>query len=163
MRERRLPGTSWRRFIAPIISGGSAPITTGSVSVEGACVGEQIALSAIESYRSLCVSEREEVARYPYIDPETGEILAFKVRYEPKSFEWYAADSDQPGGVVERDLPLYNAHKLPKDLRKAVFFVEGEKAADALSKKMQVPAVCLPGGAATRPTTKQLSVLRGRR
>ena len=101
-----------------------------------------------------------ETARYDYIDPETGELIAQKIRFEPKSFGWENADGSE--GVSERDLPLYGAHQLPKNPRKAVFFVEGEKAADALRKKLRVPAVCLPGGAGTRPTTKQLLPLKGR-
>ena len=99
------------------------------------------------------------VASYKYVDPETGEILAVKNRLDPKSFFW---ESDE-GKVDEKTLPLYNAHKLnthPMD--KTVLFVEGEKSADALLK-LGVLAVCLPGGAASKPSGEQLKVLRGRR
>ena len=100
------------------------------------------------------------VATYEYCDIETGKVIATKVRHEPKSFEW---GSPTGGKVDERILPLYNAHKLdgfPQE--KVVVFVEGEKSADAL-QAINVLAVCLPGGAASKPTAEQLKVLSGRR
>src|SRR3990167_5862434 len=105
------------------------------------------------------------VAEYEYRDPETGELVATKVRKEPKAFEWRQSSGEAGlGELTERDLPLYNAHRLAEaDPEKLILFVEGEKAADALGKKLGVLAVCLPGGAATRPTSLQLSVLRGRK
>ncbi len=99
------------------------------------------------------------IATYVYKDVETGEVIATKVRKEPKSFEW---QSDK-GKVDERILPLYNAHKLAEfPPEKVVVFVEGEKAADALGA-MNILAVCLPGGAASKPSAEQLKVLSGRR
>ena len=99
------------------------------------------------------------VATYIYKDIETGDEIAKKVRLEPKSFEWH---SDK-GKVDERTLPLYNAYKLTDfPPEKVVVFVEGEKAADAL-QAMGILAVCLPGGAASKPSAEQLKVLSGRR
>src|SRR3990167_370365 len=105
------------------------------------------------------------IAEYEYRDPETGKLIATKVRREPKTFEWRQASGEEGlGELTERDLPLYHAEQLAFfDLDKLILFVEGEKAADALGEKLGVLAVCLPGGAATRPTTLQLSVLRGRK
>ena len=97
------------------------------------------------------------VAVYKYVDPETGEILAEKVRKDPKEFVWNGDGAD------ERSLPLYNAHKLADfPLNKIVIFVEGEKSADAL-QELGILAVCLPGGAASKPTSTQLKILLGRR
>ncbi len=97
------------------------------------------------------------VAVYKYVDPETGEILAEKVRKDPKEFVWNGEGAD------ERSLPLYNAHKLTDfPLNKIVLFVEGEKSADAL-QELGILAVCLPGGAASKPTSTQLKILLGRR
>jgi archaellum biogenesis ATPase FlaH len=97
------------------------------------------------------------VAVYKYVDPDTGEILAEKVRKDPKEFVWNGEGAD------ERSLPLYNAHKLVDyPLDKIILFVEGEKSADAL-EKLGIVAVCLPGGAAAKPTSMQLKALLGRR
>lgn len=97
------------------------------------------------------------VAVYKYIDPETQKLLAEKVRKDPKDFVWNGEGAD------ERSLPLYNAHKLADlPLDKIVIFVEGEKSADAL-EKLGILAVCLPGGAASKPTAVQLKILLGRR
>src|SRR3990167_3763278 len=105
------------------------------------------------------------IAEYEYRDPETGKLIATKVGREPKPVEWRQASGEAGlGELTERDLPLYHAEQLNLlGPDKLVLFVEGEKAADALSEKLGVLAVCLPGGAATRPTALQLSVLRGRK
>ena len=92
----------------------------------------------------------EVVAEYSYKDPTTAKEIAKKVRYNPKAFVW------EGKGVNERELPLYNAHKLANHpLDKVVLFVEGEKSADALGE-LGILAVCLPGGAAAKPTNDQL-------
>ena len=97
------------------------------------------------------------VAVYKYIDPDTQELLAEKVRKDPKAFIWNGEGAD------EKTLPLYNAHKLVNHpLDKIILFVEGEKSADAL-ENLGVLAVCLPGGAAAKPTNDQLKVLNKRR
>src|SRR3990167_7823319 len=105
------------------------------------------------------------IAEYEYRDPETGKLIAPKVGREPKTFEGRQASGEGGlGELTERDPPLYHAEQLAFfDLDKLILFVEGGKAADALGKKLGVLAVCLPGGAATRPTSLQLSVLRGRK
>ena len=97
------------------------------------------------------------VAVYSYIDPNTQKEIARKVRKDPKAFVWEGKE------VNEKELPLYNAHKLVNyPLDKVILFVEGEKSADAL-EKLGILAVCLPGGAAAKPTQEQLKVLHKRR
>jgi len=98
------------------------------------------------------------IATYEYKDIETGQLIAKKVRKAPKSFEWHSDEK-----VSEKTLPLYNAHKVVNfPPEKVIVFVEGEKSADAL-QELGVLAVCLPGGAASKPTAEQLKVLSGRR
>lgn len=105
-----------------------------------------------------------ETARYEYRNPETGDLIATKVRYEPKTFEWRLPDETPGlGELSERDLPIYKAEKLSTHpLDKMIVFVEGEKAADAL-EAAGVLAVCLPGGAAARPMYEQLKPLSSRK
>ncbi len=111
------------------------------------------------------------VTTYEYRTPE-GVPIALKKRYETsdggKYFVWAdpqdAEKSGLPSGLKESDLPLYNANKVRELNPKRVFFVEGEKAADALEKAYGVVAVCLPGGAGTRDLTEeQAEILRDRK
>lgn len=111
------------------------------------------------------------VATYEYRTPE-GVPVALKKRYEApdggKYFVWAdpqdAEKRGLPSGLKESDLPLYNANKVRELKPKRVFFVEGEKAANALEGAYSAVAVCLPGGATTHGIPEeQLEVLRGRK
>lgn len=87
---------------------------------------------------------RQEVAAYPYTD-EQGNVLAEKVRYEPKSFAWRTQKGDgkydyhKPNFVPPYNLPCL--HGSPY-----VFLVEGEKDVDMLTG-LGIPATSLPDGA----------------
>lgn len=73
---------------------------------------------------------RKVVIKYPYTT-EHGELLFYKVRYEPKTFSIERPDGTYglPAGITP---PLYN---LPNVVNSTtVFIVEGEKAADAINK-----------------------------
>ena len=111
------------------------------------------------------------VDTYEYRSLE-GVPLALKKRYEPtdapKYFVWAdpqdAEKRGLPGNLKEEDLPLYNADKVREQKSKKIFFVEGEKAADALEKAYNALSVCLPGGAGTKNIPpEQLEILRGRK
>ena len=111
------------------------------------------------------------VTTYEYRTPE-GVPVALKKRYETpdggKYFVWAdpqdAEKRGLPSGLKESDLPLYNADKIRELKPSRVFFVEGEKAADALEKAYGAVSVCLPGGATTHGIPEeQLEVLRGRK
>lgn len=114
------------------------------------------------------MSDNKLIAQYEYVDPSSRKVLAVKCRYADKSFEWMRPDAKKPGlgsGLKEADLPLYNAHRLQDWDRedvgsKVVFFVEGEKAAIAISEMYGATAVCLPGGAGTRKFGDALGLLR---
>ena len=111
------------------------------------------------------------VTTYEYRTPE-GLPIALKKRYETpdggKYFIWAdpqdAEKSGLPSGLKESDLPLYNADKVRESKSKRIFFVEGEKSADALEKAYNATAVCLPGGATTHGIPdEQIEVLRSRK
>ena len=108
-------------------------------------------------------------ATYKYIDPNSGQLLASKCRKDEegggKTFEWFKSGAAKPGlGTLKEDtLPLYNSHLLREwDSRKSIFFVEGEKACDALLESYNALALCLPGGANTRKFGTALDALRDR-
>lgn len=87
---------------------------------------------------------RTEEARYQYYDLE-GHYVATKIRYRytngKKSFEWIV----EGGGKRPSPFPfLYNWYQA-KDV-KTVFFVEGEKDVDTLTR-LKLPAVSIPDGA----------------
>lgn len=98
-------------------------------------------------------------AVYPYLDPETGELLNEVVRTKPKGFRQRRPDGKggyvYTLGDVKRVLyRLRDVATMPvKKNRKGIAFVEGEKDADALwALKPPVPAVTNLGGAsAWRP------------
>ena len=96
--------------------------------------------------------EKREVARYVYRDGG-GKPLFTKIRFDPKDFVI------EPSGVKEQVL-----YRLPEILAapatKTVFWVEGEKAADALND-LGLLATTL-GGAAKAPD-KAVKVLKNRR
>ena len=89
----------------------------------------------------------EIVATYPYEDQD-GNLVARKVRLEPKVFRWQTSDPHQS----ERwrwslDGAVVSLYRLPElvDARR-VLVVEGEKAADMLRLQGLV-ATCTPVGA----------------
>lgn len=106
------------------------------------------------------------IATYVYKDIN-GFPIAVKHRFEPKEFQWAKVDDlDTPGlpkGIKEQDLPLYNIDKVIELNREFVFFVEGEKAADAISNAYGFTAVCLPGGANSKINPESLEPLRDRK
>lgn len=88
--------------------------------------------------------KRRSAAIYQYLD-KNGNLVAEKVRYEPKAFGWRVPmagsgyDYHKP-----KNVPPYNLPVLAKSL--FVFLVEGEKDVDTLTK-IDVPATTLPDGA----------------
>ena len=90
----------------------------------------------------------EIVATYDYIDPITGELLAQKVRFAPKTFRWRTPDRCDRWrwGLSDVTVGLYRAADLV-DVRQ-VYLVEGEKAGDELWAR-GIPATCPPAGAST--------------
>ncbi len=99
---------------------------------------------------------RRLVAEYPYKDG-LGTVIAYKGRFEygdaegGKTFLWRREGSDRWGGlqgIAMEELPLYNLEGVldPDAASEIVYFVEGEKAADACIEHGLV-AVSLGGGA----------------
>lgn len=95
---------------------------------------------------------RRQVAVYPY-DAVTGELVAEKIRDEPKQFRWRSPDPTHPDRWVGRKAPGVTVYRLPDlvDARTAVI-VEGEKAVDCLVAQ-HITATCPPSGASAWTTT----------
>lgn len=98
-----------------------------------------------------------EKGRFEYTDRETGERRKF--------FNWRLPGAENWGNLGDQlkveDIPLFN---LPDVLRRPdepVFFVEGEKACEALTIR-GVLSVCLAGGASQRTFGDSLTYLMGR-
>lgn len=88
--------------------------------------------------------QRRVIAKYDYRD-NRGQLIAQKLRYEPKQFAWRRPDGCG-GWIYNRqgiEIPLYNLDKLQSD---HVFVVEGEKDVDTLAR-LGKEAVCSPDGA----------------
>jgi len=102
--------------------------------------------------------ERESIVEtYDYLNRD-GELLAQKVRYQPKRFKWRRLDPDTPSGwrwdLGEGGLPrLYRWPELAG--ARLVFIAEGEKAVDRL-KRFDLLATCGPAGASTWKASEQL-------
>lgn len=100
-----------------------------------------------EEYVDIPPWERKIVASYDYVD-KSGELIAQKVRFEPKDFRIRTRDSSSYHGwkwrKPSRLIPLYN---LPTIINSnVVAIVEGEKDADVLSG-LGLPATCtIEGG-----------------
>lgn len=101
--------------------------------------------------------EGKLAVEYPYVDDQ-GVVVAFKGRFEypdgTKSFSWRLPTSQDwyggLGGLKIADIPLYKADALAQaPVGSEVWFVEGEKAADAIIARGEL-ATTHPGGAATR-------------
>ena len=90
--------------------------------------------------------KHRQVAVYSY-DAVTGECLAEKLRFAPKTFRWRSPNPDNPGRVIPRKLTSVLPYRLPHliDAREVVI-VEGEKAVDRLVAE-GIVATCPPTGA----------------
>src|SRR3990170_487418 len=102
---------------------------------------------------------------YPYY-VGGGEVMAIHKRIDGpdgKQFAWWRPGAKKPGlGTVKMaDLPLYNAHLIPSDTEAVVWFVEGEKAADACVER-GILAVTNAGGSSQTAFGKALEILMGR-
>ena len=82
-----------------------------------------------------------------------------------KTFAWRKPSGEWKDGIrpmKEHELPLYNSHFVERAKADSiVYFVEGEKAADACIKNLML-AVTGPGGASQRQWGDSLAILRGR-
>lgn len=113
---------------------------------------------------------RDPQAVYRYTDAD-GNLVAEKGRFESmvegkrtKSFLWRLAGQESwngLGGLGQDQMPLYNLAGVLAHPDKAVLFVEGEKAANALIDR-GVVAVCLGFGAAQKRFGNALDPLRDR-
>lgn len=158
-------GCDWRVVCEAAVGSGWREILLDEVEVP--VVPNKPASEASEPLR---IGEWEEVARYDYRDPETGEVVATKVRYErtvgtarEKEFRWFLPGAEKPGGISGLKLPLYRAYDLrdvPED--RWVYFVEGEKAAEACWQH-GLPAVCGAYGSDASKIAHALGVLAGRK
>lgn len=83
---------------------------------------------------------RYVVARYEYRD-YAGDVVAYKTRWFPKTFQWHSLWPDgefRPGfreGMGQGDLPLYNVHIAMEaaKLGNPILVVESEKTVDRLT------------------------------
>lgn len=116
---------------------------------------------------------REPVRTYRYIS-ETGDLVVEKGRFEyldrqtgeqKKWFNWRLPGEERWGNLGDHlkveDLPLFNLPDVLRRLDEPVWFVEGEKACEALVFR-GVLAVCLAGGASQRLFGDSLTYLVGR-
>lgn len=104
---------------------------------------------------------------YKYKDAE-GNVIAEKGRWElgdgTKEFKWRLPGSVEWSGLKPyslTDIPLYNCEFL-KERPGPIYFVEGEKAADACTIGLNLLALTFGGGASTKDFGKSLRVLEGR-
>lgn len=124
---------------------------------------------------------KDNVATYFYRN-ERGKVLAVKGRFEgpamegrkpDKEFRWKLPNAEGWPGLEGRytmpDMPLYKTEEIVKaDLDTAIFFVEGEKAADAITRQAQAERIkaigtTLAGGSGQKDVNAQvLAVLTGR-
>ena len=73
-----------------------------------------------------------KVAVYPY-ETQTGDLVAQKVRFEPKTFRWHSPDPDNPGRFIPGKAMGVTLYCLPDLIdARVVVIVEGEKAVDRL-------------------------------
>ncbi|MFN7186004.1 MAG: hypothetical protein ACK5VE_06530 [Alphaproteobacteria bacterium] len=94
------------------------------------------------------------VASYGYAE-EFGDVIAMKLRYEPKRFAWQVLHPDgqmrygfdEARGLTLANLPPYQLPLAIEAVRSGVMLhvVEGEKSADALIA-LGLPATCVPEG-----------------
>ena len=109
---------------------------------------------------------------WEYVDPVTGAILAYHVRYpEPgtdqhgkprKAYIWWGPDRQPSGGRIKPDaLPPYNVRALATFPHAPVYVTEGEPATDVLTRR-GVVAVSIPGGAGQRDFRAVVAALTGR-
>lgn len=113
--------------------------------------------------------EKRSLTKVFHYKNELGELIAEKGRFEapsnPKDKEFFWRLPGQQGwpGLKPlnlKDMPLYGAEYLVNVSNdEPVWFVEGEKATDAVRASGQV-AVCAAGGAGTKDFGKALDVLR---
>lgn len=108
----------------------------------------------------------QQVAVYDYRNA-AGDLIAQKGRFEQagsKTFAWAIPEHDWSeglGAIAIADLPLYRLEDVLAHPQDPVYFVEGEKAADACAERGLV-AVCCGGGAAQRSFGNGLDPLLSR-
>lgn len=106
------------------------------------------------------------VTVYPFVNAD-GDLVAEKGRFEGpngKSFSWRVSGKDWRDGlgtIALHDLPLYRLADVLANPDAPVWFVEGEKAADACAERGMV-AVCCGGGASQQSFGNMLDPLRDR-
>lgn len=112
---------------------------------------------------------RKLVAEWPYKDA-SGATVALKARFDftdaegGKTYLWKRAGGNTYGGLAGmamEDMPLYNLEGVLESPAETIYFVEGEKAADACIEHGLV-AVSLGGGAGQTAFGRTLEPLRGR-
>jgi len=103
-------------------------------------------LKAVDLTLKDLAPERREIAAYPYHDGR-GRLVYQVVRYEPKDFRMRRPDGQGGWSWSLKGIQRV-VYRLPElQGRARVFFVEGEKDADALVT-LGLPATTTPGGAA---------------
>jgi hypothetical protein len=104
---------------------------------------------------------RNEVARYPYTD-ETGKVLYYNVRFEPKDFRMAGPDGQMKALPKNLRRVPYNLPKLLAAIEagEVVYWVEGEKDVHSLAEK-GVVATTSAGGGGTPPEPAWAALFEG--
>lgn len=105
---------------------------------------------------------------YTYCDEE-GNVVVYKARFRTptgKTFRFSRSPNGpwgpMPDGLDTSQVPLYDAHMLARaDRETPVYFVEGEKAAEACWEQGLLACTAI-GGSSQRDFGRALEVLRGR-